>query len=565
MRKQLIKKVILVLIVLPICSLNAQDDIPVRNTFYNPTINNSNNTTISPSPGNGNDTRRIQNQINNLSNSGGGTLTLANGTYRIIGLQMRSGVHIRCNRRVILRPFRPGNMISVAGTNAGNCTGCNAITNFSITSNDNRPFTVDMTNLDQLENCRFIALMHANNFLISNFNVIDNFTRFPVIEFLPGRARGMVNGRPNSSQTRQPRSAVASSGIVENITGSGFNPSWGIIQLQAGNTIFFNNLDGEGGITLRIESGLGEGLSTLNDANRRIVRINAIWGEDLVVRNGRCVLLASPHSHQHGFFNLRNLTAYNSEFGVHIARGFLTSSPFRPSEAGFEPGTFSNQSVIADLTVNANSDSNTTGNDNAQLRLQELRFIPCVIRNRIDPEPLPEIPRDATFITGPSVAPVFYPAGANGDGTYEVSLEGRMRFRGFGREVTRVITNTDLADFVGCTNVSNAIANLINVPRSEDRDNPRQTITRAQSAKLITDVKDAQQSQLKVYPNPASNFIEISNSEGSNFYMYNASGVLVKQILGLESTTINVSDLSAGIYFVRLNENDLIEKISIIN
>lgn len=56
----------------------------------------------------------------------------------------------------------------------------------------------------------------------------------------------------------------------------------------------------------------------------------------------------------------------------------------------------------------------------------------------------------------------------------------------------------------------------------------------------------------KIYPNPAKNNFSIqSNIEIQNIELYNSIGQMVKKFA--QRTTYDISDLSKGIYFVRIN------------
>ncbi|MBR4135046.1 MAG: T9SS type A sorting domain-containing protein [Bacteroidales bacterium] len=58
---------------------------------------------------------------------------------------------------------------------------------------------------------------------------------------------------------------------------------------------------------------------------------------------------------------------------------------------------------------------------------------------------------------------------------------------------------------------------------------------------------------INVYPNPVAETIRISNAEGAQIAIYNSNGQVVKQLESAgTNTTVDVSTLSAGIYFVQI-------------
>ena len=65
----------------------------------------------------------------------------------------------------------------------------------------------------------------------------------------------------------------------------------------------------------------------------------------------------------------------------------------------------------------------------------------------------------------------------------------------------------------------------------------------------------------QIYPNPSSDFltIQFKNSEKEEIQIYNSIGELVKKAIISNNHTIDVSELSSGIYFIHLiNSNQLL-------
>ncbi|WP_313111605.1 T9SS type A sorting domain-containing protein [Aequorivita sediminis] len=64
-------------------------------------------------------------------------------------------------------------------------------------------------------------------------------------------------------------------------------------------------------------------------------------------------------------------------------------------------------------------------------------------------------------------------------------------------------------------------------------------------------VEDFTQNNFQIYPNPASEFLNIkSNLDNYNFSIYNSLGQ--KMIAGLSTNKIDISDLSNGIYYIMI-------------
>ncbi len=75
----------------------------------------------------------------------------------------------------------------------------------------------------------------------------------------------------------------------------------------------------------------------------------------------------------------------------------------------------------------------------------------------------------------------------------------------------------------------------------------------------IDDVSDANQDLFwNVFPNPASESITIDFkrfARGSVIQVYNSYGSIVREIKATQTTTINITDLESGMYFIRLKDS----------
>ena len=70
---------------------------------------------------------------------------------------------------------------------------------------------------------------------------------------------------------------------------------------------------------------------------------------------------------------------------------------------------------------------------------------------------------------------------------------------------------------------------------------------------------------VSIYPNPVVETINISNAEGSQIVIYNSNGQVVKQIDKAGShTTVSVSSLSAGIYWMKITSSDRVNTVKFL-
>lgn len=71
---------------------------------------------------------------------------------------------------------------------------------------------------------------------------------------------------------------------------------------------------------------------------------------------------------------------------------------------------------------------------------------------------------------------------------------------------------------------------------------------------LVSNVDQILENDLKIFPNPAKDFINIESKTSNTYFIrfYNSIGVNVKSIYFMGSKQIDISDLNAGLYFINI-------------
>jgi hypothetical protein len=83
-------------------------------------------------------------------------------------------------------------------------------------------------------------------------------------------------------------------------------------------------------------------------------------------------------------------------------------------------------------------------------------------------------------------------------------------------------------------------------------------------AGITVNVSDIQAPEMKIFPNPAAEIVSFDLKEPSKISIYNSAGILMKQQLASPSrNAVNISDLNPGLYFVRMNNNKIAQKLII--
>jgi hypothetical protein len=81
---------------------------------------------------------------------------------------------------------------------------------------------------------------------------------------------------------------------------------------------------------------------------------------------------------------------------------------------------------------------------------------------------------------------------------------------------------------------------------------------------IPTGISDTQIKQGKIFPNPATENVSFNSNEPCKISIYNTAGILMKQQLATpDQNSINISDLNPGLYFVRMNNNKIAQKLII--
>eukprot|EP00040_Diaphanoeca_grandis_P040772 m.262114 g.262114 ORF g.262114 m.262114 type:complete len:399 (+) comp44436_c0_seq1:218-1414(+) len=121
-------------------------------------------------------------------------------------------------------------------------------------------------------------------------------------------------------------------GLIANLTTTGGTFGYGAIQAQSVEDTHFENLDGTGGVTLRMETGVGYPGAFVGN----------ITAKNIICRNGKNAVMVLPHQQQNGRFTMENVKSYSCLTTVDIGSGYV--DPYR--HPGVPAGRYSNDSSI---------------------------------------------------------------------------------------------------------------------------------------------------------------------------------------------------------------------------
>lgn len=365
------------------------------------------------------DSQNLRNAIDFVTNQAdGGTVFIPKGKYYFIDVDVKSNITLLFEEGATIFPTEGAeNSKRLIMFNFG--LEAPVAENVVLKAMQGR-FIIDLRSARSSEIIPF-RLRNIDNFEISDFDILDNFTKFSSITM------GMTLYDGNYYAPRN--------GIVKNASTFDSDYGYGLVQVQAAKNITFTDLYGKGGLTLRLESGE----KNMNDLQPMGINIDMVTGENIASEDGNGAAMISPHSMKNGKVEMRNISAVNSGFALRIEDGFVAAKQENPN---LEPGTFS-EVLIQNVTA--------TYGTSAQLKWKHWsKYMPCELRTMVTPK-LEDIPEGSsigkTIFTGPSISPVLNSAFGEGPGRYSSSIDNvnAMNFNELGAE-KNILTTADIVN-----------------------------------------------------------------------------------------------------------------------
>ncbi|MDZ8117839.1 glycosyl hydrolase family 28-related protein [Pontiella agarivorans] len=298
--------------------------------------------------GTADDSAELQQAIDDLAGQGGGRIDIPAGKYRLAGVKLESNVHLFISKDAVLYPVlnksRKGAVIFTMGMGAGR------IANTSIRGADGK-FTVEMPGGGV--RAKFLVICNVENFLIENFHIKDNLSVFSSISLNPYLERPALYAMPEN-------------GAIHNGSVTGAQYGYGLIQAQAGRSVYFENLSGEGGVTLRLATGEKE----MNDK-----QYGGLWditAKDIQCKDGYAALLLGPHSMNNGVVVADGIRAEGCAFAMKGSDGFVSK---KQRTSGLKPGKFAPGTCVKNI--------HAVFGTHAQLKTKDIRYLPEATRNYI--------------------------------------------------------------------------------------------------------------------------------------------------------------------------------------
>ncbi len=273
----------------------------------------------------------LQSAIDDISALGGGEVYMPLGEYRLKDIKMKSDVTLLVEAGSMIRPMysekntrktAPVSMFSFSGVDTD---GKGPIENVQLIGLGGR-FNVELEKRECTLGAKIFLFGTVSNFRVSNVNITDVVTTYPMFTFNPTKP-GYTDKEGNDMMG-------AKDGIVTHARVENCHYGYGLVQIQAGENLYFEKISGVGGVTLRAETG-AQGMN-----NAQWGGIDKIVGRYIYGKNGNAAAMISSHSMHNGDVDFRHLISDGCGIGVRVEQGYI-SDKFKQGIVK-KPGTFQN-------------------------------------------------------------------------------------------------------------------------------------------------------------------------------------------------------------------------------
>ncbi|VGO19663.1 glycoside hydrolase family protein [Pontiella sulfatireligans] len=284
----------------------------------------------------------FQKAIDDLAEKGGGRLIVPKGTYRLAGVKLKSNIHLLIEAGTILKPYWPeGTKTVVFSMDAERPANKKKwtekdemayIENVSIRGVGG-PFIIDYSDRVRVKGggVRGILTKMVKNFLIENMDVRDNYSVYCGITLTPQQTKHDSSKWPVSRST---------DGKVRNCRIFNASPGYGLTQLHGAQSVHFEDIYADGGVTLRMETGAVGDKTAIYD----------ITAKNVTNENGRCAVMFGPHSAMNGVVKVDGVVSKSSAYAVTMGKGGVKAAELKHNPDATD-GIFAEGSYVKNIRV----------------------------------------------------------------------------------------------------------------------------------------------------------------------------------------------------------------------
>lgn len=500
------------------------------------------------------DSPLLQQAIDEVSALGGGKIMLPYGTYYLMGIFLKDNVHLMIDSATTIVGAAPTGVIFSMGLARKGADALVTIRNVSIRGNGGR-YTVDIRHGEVNEKLWFANCRNVDNFMIADFNIQDHYTK--------------MSGVTLNTGWYEDQYVMARNGVVKNGDVVNAHVGYGLIQVQCCSHVLFKNLSGQGGVTLRMESG-----AVANSPE--YILIDDVWGRKISSRYGSSAFIMGAHTKKNGYVNIKNVYTISSGSGGGIGKGYVTEAE---AAAGLTPGYFSPDSEVDSV--------HAVFGYNAQVKWKNFDMVPCPIRHLISDDK-----------TGDSVSHLAPSFAAMSHNDTAISLTN-VTWEGFKYQSNLIVSKEDelkdcppdvitasntlfevghdsgsitiavasnkewtveeTENWLDCSPLTGILDDTLLIMYAANSSAEERTATVVLNGGDATETLTLVQAGIPVgidpvvYPNPASDLIYLTTGVTSSYQIYNLVGSEVRSSGNIsDHFEISLAGLENGVYFLKV-------------
>ncbi|MGG1638981.1 hypothetical protein [Paenibacillus sp. NRS-1760] len=243
----------------------------------------------------------------------GGVIQFTAGTYNLGVIKIhQSNTRVEVDRNAvfnmnsnILFDIRPATVTSPR------------IENVEIASIGPGRFTI-RTNGNVGGDKRPVRISNVKNFAVSGINISGNYEGQPFIVLAPYQDGSPGTILVNSQQTYNPIfGLVPTYGVIQNVGATKIHGGYATVQMFGGNNVLMRNIDGDHGVTVRLEPGSGKDSDYISMSGPNLGALHHIALVNISNNNGFASVYLKPHAKLNHNITLADITSVNSAFAIH--------------------------------------------------------------------------------------------------------------------------------------------------------------------------------------------------------------------------------------------------------
>ncbi|MGG1554060.1 hypothetical protein [Paenibacillus ferrarius] len=232
------------------------------------------------------------------------------------------------------------------------------IENVEIKTLGNGRFTIN-TNGNKGGDKRPVRITNVKNFAVSGINIAGNYEGQPFVVLAPYQDGSPGTIMVNGEQTYNPIfGLVPTYGVIQNVGATGIHGGYATVQLFGGDNILLRNIDGDHGVTVRLEPGSGKDTDNMSLAGPDLGSLHDIALVNIRNTNGFTAVYMKPHAKVNHDITLENISAVNSAFAIHADVAEFKADDNVAVTYGGETynvhrkrGRFENVKLLGDITL----------------------------------------------------------------------------------------------------------------------------------------------------------------------------------------------------------------------